>query len=63
MTPDQLLGQVGISADESSFVIQLEVKDSNLDNANDIARTWGNLLIQWVDANNAQLRKERPYQY
>ncbi|MEM9776318.1 MAG: Wzz/FepE/Etk N-terminal domain-containing protein [Chloroflexota bacterium] len=58
MTPDQLLGQVGISADESSFVIQLEVKNSNLDNANDIARTWGNLLIQWVDSNNAQLRKE-----
>lgn len=58
MTPDQLLGQVGISADESSFIIQLEVKNSNLDNANDIARTWGNLLIQWVDANNAQLRKE-----
>ncbi|MEM8858528.1 MAG: Wzz/FepE/Etk N-terminal domain-containing protein [Chloroflexota bacterium] len=58
MTPDQLLGNVGISADESSFIIQLEVRNSNLDNANDIARTWGNLLIQWVDANNAQLRKE-----
>ena len=58
MTPEQLLGNVGISADESSFVIQLEVRDSELKNANDIARTWGNLLIQWVDANNAQLRKE-----
>ncbi|MFT5193602.1 MAG: succinoglycan biosynthesis transport protein ExoP [Cellvibrionaceae bacterium] len=57
-TPDQLLGNVGISADESSFVIQLEVRDSELKNANDIARTWGNLLIQWVDSNNAQLRKE-----
>ncbi len=58
MTPDQLLGQVGISADESSFIIQLEVRDSELSNANDIARTWGNQLIQWVDSNNAQLRKE-----
>lgn len=58
MTPEQLLGNVGISADESSFVIQLEVRDSDQQNANDIARTWGNQLIQWVDANNAQLRKE-----
>lgn len=58
MTPDQLKGNVGISADESSFIIQLEVRDSELQNANDIARTWGNLLIQWVDSNNAQLRKE-----
>ncbi|MFK7801614.1 MAG: YveK family protein [Anaerolineae bacterium] len=57
-TPDQLLGKVGISADESSFVIQLEVRDSELKTANDVARTWGNLLIQWVDSNNAQLRKE-----
>ena len=58
MTPDQLKGQVGISADESSFIIVVEVRDSELQNANDIARTWGNLLIQWVDSNNAQLRKE-----
>ncbi len=57
-TPDQLLGDIGIASDDSSFIITLEVENTNPDLANDIARTWGNLLIQWQDGNNAQLRKE-----
>ena len=58
MVPDALLGNIGIASDDSSFIITLEVENTNPDLANDIARTWGNLLIQWQDGNNADLRKE-----
>jgi capsular polysaccharide biosynthesis protein len=34
----------------------VENSDPNL--GNDIARTWGNLLIQWQNSNNDKLRKE-----
>lgn len=58
MTAGELLGDVKVSSDNSSFVIQLAVENSNPDLANDIARTWGNVLIQWQTANNDKLRKE-----
>lgn len=58
MTPDQLLGDVAIASDDSSFIITLEVENTNPDVANDIARTWGNIVIQWQEENNAKLRKE-----
>lgn len=57
-TPESLLGDVGFLADASSYIITMEVKNGNPDVANDIARTWGNLLIQWQEENNAKLRKE-----
>ena len=47
-----------MASDNSSFVIQMTVEDSNGDVANDIARTWGNLLIQWQNQNNDKLQKE-----
>jgi len=58
MTAGELLGDVKVSSDSSSFVIQLAVENSNPDLANDIAREWGNILIQWQAENNDQLRKE-----
>jgi capsular polysaccharide biosynthesis protein len=58
MLPDELLGDVDIASDDSSFVINLTVENTNPDLANDIARTWGDLLIQWQEQNNANLRKE-----
>lgn len=58
MTPNQLLGDVAVSSDDSRFIIQMDVENSNGDLANDIARTWGNLLIQRQDGINATLRKE-----
>lgn len=58
MTPDQLLGDVAIASDDSSFIITMEVENTNPDLGNDIARVWGELLIQWQEENNAQLRKE-----
>lgn len=58
MTPGQLMGNTAVAADDSSFIITMEVANTDPDLANDIARTWGDLLIQWQEANNAQLRKE-----
>jgi capsular polysaccharide biosynthesis protein len=58
MKAEQLLGDISVASDNSSFVIQLNVENTDPDLANDIARTWGNLLIQWIDGNSEELRKE-----
>lgn len=58
MTPRQLLGDVAVTSDDSRFIIQFDVKNSNGDLANDVARTWGDLLIQRQEEINATLRKE-----
>ena len=60
MTPGQLLSDVDVASDDSSFVIQLNVENSDPDLANDIARTWGNVLIQWrIDENATQRNEDR----
>jgi capsular polysaccharide biosynthesis protein len=53
-----LLSKVKVASDNSSFVIQMTVEDSDPDVANNIATAWGNLLIQWQNQNNDKLRKE-----
>lgn len=58
MVPGDLMGNTAVAADDSSFIITIEVANTNPDLANDVARTWGDLLIQWQNGNNAQLRKE-----
>ena len=58
MSPPQLLGDVTIAASTSTSVIMIEVENTNLDVANDIARAWGNTLIRWRAEENAGLRKE-----
>ncbi len=58
MTADALLGDMKVASDNSSFVIQMTVENSDPNLANDIATAWGNLLIQWVNANNDKLQKE-----
>jgi capsular polysaccharide biosynthesis protein len=58
MTAEALLGDVRVASDNASFVIQMTVENSDPNLANDIARAWGNLLIQWQNQNNDQLRKE-----
>jgi capsular polysaccharide biosynthesis protein len=57
-TAGDLLGDVKVASDNASFVIELTVENSDPDLANDIARAWGNLLIQWQTENNDKLRKE-----
>jgi capsular polysaccharide biosynthesis protein len=58
MMPDQLLGDVTIASDDSSYLITVNVENTDRNLADDIARTWGDLLIQWQTENNAGLRKE-----
>jgi len=58
MTPQQLLGDVEVASDESSFVIQLNVESTDPNLANDIARIWGQTFIQWRIDDNATQRKE-----
>lgn len=58
MTPAQLLSDVEVASDDSSFVIELNVENSDPDLANDIARTWGNVFVQWRIDDNATQRKE-----
>jgi len=58
MTPNQLLSDVEVASDDSSFVVRLNVENSDPDLANDIARSWGNTFIQWRIDDNATQRKE-----
>ncbi|MCL4805860.1 MAG: hypothetical protein KJ046_16295 [Anaerolineae bacterium] len=58
MTPGELLGDVRVASDGNSFIIKLAVENTDPNLANDIARAWGNELIQWQNANNDKLNKE-----
>ena len=58
MRSEQLLADMTVASDNSSFVILLDVENTDPNLANDIASTWGNLLIQWINENNDELRKE-----
>jgi len=58
MEAGELLGDVKVASESISFVVQLSVENSDPDLANDIARTWGNLLMQWQTQENDKNRKE-----
>jgi capsular polysaccharide biosynthesis protein len=58
MEAGELLGDVKVAAENNSFVIQLAVENSDPDLANDIARTWGERLIQWQTQENDKNRQE-----
>ena len=57
-TPQDLRGDVTIASDDSRFVIQIDVKNRNGDLANDIAKKWAELFIQWRNDENQKQRKE-----
>ncbi|MGD2143504.1 MAG: Wzz/FepE/Etk N-terminal domain-containing protein [Anaerolineae bacterium] len=58
MTPERLRADTHFAAEGDRMVVKIEVEDYDGDQANDIARTWGNLLVQWRDQENTELRKE-----
>lgn len=59
MTPEELrAGDVTIASDAQRLVIQIDVKNPNGDLANDIARQWAALFIQWRDQENQKVRRE-----
>lgn len=57
-TPGDLLSDVEVASDNFSFVVQLAVENTDPDLANDIAREWGQLLIQWQEEENDKNRQE-----
>lgn len=58
MLSDQLLGDAHFAAEDDRMVIKIEIEASDGDVANDIARTWAMLLINWRDERNAKQNKE-----
>jgi capsular polysaccharide biosynthesis protein len=62
--PEQLRSKARFAAEDDRMVIRLEVEDYDGDQANDIARTWATLFVQWRDSQNQLQRKEdRVYAY
>ena len=58
MTAQELLGDVEVASDNFSFMVSLAVENTDPDLANDVARTWGNQLIQWQQQENDKNRQE-----
>ncbi|MBN1815451.1 MAG: hypothetical protein JXA14_26700 [Anaerolineae bacterium] len=58
MLPQELRGDAHFAAEDDRMVIKLEVEAYDGDLANDIARTWAALFIQWRDQQNQLQRKE-----
>jgi capsular polysaccharide biosynthesis protein len=58
MDPMALLGDVTIAPATDSNLIQIDVENSDPNLANDIARVWGNQLLQFRNTENAGLREE-----
>ncbi len=58
MLPQELRADAYFAAEDDRMVIKLEIESYDGDLANDIARTWGELLIQWRDQQNDLQRKE-----
>jgi capsular polysaccharide biosynthesis protein len=58
MTAGELLGDFGVASDGGSYVITLTVENPDPNLANDIARTWGNRLLQQQNLDNDRLRLE-----
>lgn len=57
-TPAALRGDVTIASDESRFVLQIDVKATDGDQANDIAQKWADAFVQWRNTENAKVRRE-----
>ncbi|WP_376791943.1 YveK family protein [Thermoflexus sp.] len=58
MTPEQLRRNAIFSADERSLLIKLEIRSSDPQVAQQIARTWAELFIEWRRTENQKLRQE-----
>jgi capsular polysaccharide biosynthesis protein len=58
MTPEQLREDVTIASDDSRLTIQIDVDHEIGDVANDIARTWADVFIQWRNEENQRVLRE-----
>ncbi len=58
MTPGELRRNVTVDTDESRLLITIDVDLPDGDLANDVARQWGNLFIEWRKEENQRTRYE-----
>lgn len=58
MLPEALRADVSIAAEAQRFLITIQVDNENGDAANDIARKWAELLVQWRNDENQKQRRE-----
>ena len=58
MTDQELRGYVHFAALDDRMVIQIEVENSDGDQANNIARAWADEFVRWRNEQNAEQRKE-----
>ena len=58
MEAGALLGDAKFASENNSFVVRIAIENTDPDLANDIARSWGNLLVQWQTQQNDENRKE-----
>jgi capsular polysaccharide biosynthesis protein len=58
MTPTQLMGNVTIAPDTLRLVVQIDVDSTDGDLANDIARAWGQQLVDYRNEENQTARRE-----
>lgn len=58
MTPGDLKSNVFIAPDTLRLVIQIDVRLPDCDLANDVARVWGDQLVQWRNQQNQLQRRE-----
>ncbi len=57
-TPADLKGDVKVQADDGLLLIKIEVDDYDGEQANRIANTWAQLLVEWRNDQNARQNKE-----
>jgi capsular polysaccharide biosynthesis protein len=58
MKPDQLKPKVTIATKDEDFLLQIDVVNTDGDQANDIARTWATAFVEWRQQENLKQRKE-----
>lgn len=56
--PESLLGDVTIASQDENFIIQIDVRHQDGDQANNIARQWADQFVQWRNTENETLRNE-----
>lgn len=58
MTPGDLRSDVTINSDPTTLTIQIDVDLENPDMAAQVATAWGQLLVDWRNQQNSDLRRE-----
>jgi len=49
---------VTIASEDENFIIQVEVRNQNLQTASQVAKRWAELFVEWRNTDNNRLRRE-----